>query len=197
MKRQTFYAVVIFFLLSALVAWVVYRAIPKDLLAAVDPGFDWNSESNGLQITLGDIDPQSGFAVTVKNVSNKTVSLRTRVNVKDADKHDISERGEGTFQIFMLTSSGERVSLHQYSNFSLGASTEKDVALAPNEEVTFHYHGLSGDSESTRIGTRAVLAGVRYYEMDPKVLGQMSDETKARQITYVSWSNLEHLPETQ
>jgi hypothetical protein len=197
MKFSRFYVVAIFLGLSMLFAWVVHESIPTELLAAVDPGFDWNSEGTDLQITLADSEGQTGFVVKVKNVSNKVLSLRTRVNVKDVDHHDISERGEGTFQLFMLNSAEEKVSLHQYANVGLGAVTEKDIALDPGQEMTLNYYPLTGENDAGRIGTRGVIAGVRYYEIDPKTLGLMSGETKARQIGYVAWSNLVHLPDNQ
>jgi hypothetical protein len=197
MKRQVYYAVAIFIGLSVLFSWVVYMDIPTELLVAIDKGFDWNAEGDDVQVTLANADAQPGFVVTVKNVSNKVISLRKRVKVTDSSHRDISDRGEGAFQLFMLNSSNDKVSLHQYSNLSLGAVTEQDTALNPGQQVTFNYRVLPSDNDLNRIGAHSVIAGVRYFEIDPKSLSEMSEETKDRQIGYVNWSNVAHLPDTQ
>ena len=197
MKRQYYLVALIGIGLSILLAMAVHRSIPAEVFSAVDPGFDWDEQGNDLQVALSYGDSESAFAVSVKNVSAKVVSLRARLRAADSENHDVGERGEGAFQLFLVNSAGEKVSLHQYANRQGAAVTEIDVPLNPGQAEIFHYHSLPGDNDLERIGNHGLVAGVRYFEWDPRAPSTMSDEDKAKIKSYVAWSDVVYLPDAQ
>ena len=180
--------------LSFFIAGSMQNAIPVEFLSAIDPGFVWDMEGKALQVNLV-YEPGGGFTVNVKNVSDKVVSIRGRLRAVDSANHDIGERGEGAFQLFLINSEGEKVSLHQYANQPNAAMNEIDMPLDPGKTESSRYHALPGDTDSKRIGKRQAVAGVRYFEWDPRASGAVNAEGKEKLKAYVTWSNEVYLPD--
>jgi len=141
------------------------------------------------------------FEVRIVNVSKGVVAIRQRRRVSDQEDHEIGERGEDSFQLFLvdplflLNSWGEKVALHHYYEGHPIGPTELDGPFKPGQSAILHYRLLQGDDDFERIGNRGVVAGVRYWEYDPDK--SMSDEARAKLKSYVAWSNVVHLPDAK